>query len=192
MRSAPAGTSTPAPTAVILPRSKTIVPPVMSPPLARWMVPPVRAMGRSCGAPGVGTAACATLASNALRLRIRMTFRMLAALPFHHAVLARDVLGGAALHLERILALVARRLGERLLHQRGAHLLLLGAHLEILVAVEVATAIDPGLLTQALIEKRRPTPQHEVRVLARLERAHLLLDAQLARRIPGHGLERFL
>src|SRR5262245_45707155 len=99
-----------------------------------------------------------------------MTLRMLAALPFHHAVLARHVLGGAALHLERILALVASRLRECLLHQRGAHLLLLGAHLEVLVAVEVAAAVDPRLLAQALIEERRSAPQDEVRVLAGLER----------------------
>src|SRR5215831_9054405 len=195
MRSAPAGTSVPGPTAVILPWSNTTVPLAMSPPAARWMVPPTRAMGRSCAAPGVGTAARADAAKSrraAQALNVRFVFRMLAALPFVDAVLARHVLGDLALHLERILALVARRLRERLLHEGGAHLVLLGAHLEILVAIEVAPAVDPRLLAQALVEERRAAPHHEVGVLSGLERAHLLLDPELAGRIPGHALERFL
>src|SRR6185369_7391394 len=178
MRSAPAGRSTLVPTATILPRSNTMVPFGMSAPDSRWRVPPTKAMGRSCGEPGVGTAAklvAAISARAAHAVRIRMALSMLAALPFVQAELARDVLGGPALGLERILAFVTRRLRHRLLHQRGAHLVLLGAHDKVLVTIEEAAPVDPRLFGEALILQWRSAPHHEVGVLAVLERAHLLL-----------------
>src|SRR5262249_56119379 len=108
MRSAPAGTSVPGPTAVILPWSNTTVPLAMSPPAARWMVPPTRAMGRSCAAPGVGTAARADAAKSrraAQALNVRFVFRMLAALPFVDPLLPPHLPPHLPLHPQPLLAL---------------------------------------------------------------------------------------
>src|SRR5688572_20201483 len=62
------------------------------------------------------------------------------------------------------------------LNQLPAVILNLNASGCVLLQREVPAPVDPGLLRLRELRERIPTPDHEVGILARLERSHAVVD----------------
>src|SRR5262249_50834240 len=71
----------------------------------------------------------------------------------------------------------------RLRDQRLAFLRQRRAAGEILLAIEVLPALDPGLEAQRIRRERASVPHREVGVLPDFERSHAIVDPELLRRI---------
>ena len=87
-----------------------------------------------------------------------------------------------------------RRRGGRALapEQEVALALDVGCPLEVLDAVVVGDAVDVGALDDRARAQRIVAPDHDVGVLADLERADAVVDAQLARRVDRDHRERLV
>ena len=78
---------------------------------------------------------------------------------------------------------------ENLLNQLAMELAVSDPHLGIELAIEVFTAIDPGLFAACADRKGRAIPEDKVGVLADFQRADALVDPQLLGRVQGYKLQ---
>ena len=80
-------------------------------------------------------------------------------------------------------------LADDLLHERVTNLGITPPQLPILLKIEVAAAIDPGLLHTRGDRQRIPAPDDQVGILACFHLAHAVVDPQLLRRIERDKLQ---
>ena len=78
---------------------------------------------------------------------------------------------------------------ENLLDQLAMELAVTDPHLGIELAIEVLTAIDPGLFAACADRKWRAIPEDKVSVFSDFQRADAVVDTQLLGRVQGYKLQ---